>query len=221
MYVHPSQPISKVVEFAFDAVDPDLVYAATDGTGLWKSADGGWSWQKVTSWPGGPSDHPRVMSVVTHPDTPNVVYAIGIDETWWSQSEALFVSLDAGQSWESLDEEPHASNSLLLHAPSRPATLYRGGGGGLYRSIDEGETWEQVEGLPDDDIWSMDAAGDGERVVVYVGTSGGFVTKAVIGATAGPDAGPNDQLLGAGVYRRTTRLLNPAYLPLVFRQWQP
>jgi photosystem II stability/assembly factor-like uncharacterized protein len=47
-YRGPTQPISMVVEFAYDAADPNLVYAATKGTGLWKSTDGGDTWKRIT-----------------------------------------------------------------------------------------------------------------------------------------------------------------------------
>jgi hypothetical protein len=40
-FMGPTQPISWTVDIAYDAVDPNLVYMATAGSGHWKSTDGG------------------------------------------------------------------------------------------------------------------------------------------------------------------------------------
>jgi photosystem II stability/assembly factor-like uncharacterized protein len=46
-YITLTQTISRVTEIAYDAFDPDLIYAATAGTGLWRSTDGGEHWLLV------------------------------------------------------------------------------------------------------------------------------------------------------------------------------
>jgi photosystem II stability/assembly factor-like uncharacterized protein len=228
-YVGPTQPISRVVEFAFDAVDPNLVYAATYGTGLWKSADGGASWQEATLFPGGPI----VMSVAAHPDVPDTVYARSEDRS--DGGMPAYVSRNAGATWYEL---PPCDNCgrLLFAPPERgkpPYTLYTTAWpmeweigcvwpAGLHRSMDGGYTWEQVEGAPTSDIYSLGAGNDEERVVVYVGISGGVVAAESRAAAAADVIPGQGEIIPGGVYRLTTRLLNQrVYLPLVLREYTP
>ena len=127
----PTAPISGVVQLAYDAVDPNLVYAATEGTGLWRSTDGGVTWQPAASWGG--TGH--LWSVVPDPRIPNTVW-IGKwrDEVQPGPSN-VFSSTDAGQSWTPV-VWPRAKDRgirTLLFAPTVPSALYIGTeGGGLY-----------------------------------------------------------------------------------------
>lgn len=223
-YVGPTQPISGVVEFAYDAVDPNLVYAATHGTGLWKSADGGASWQGVTSFPGGAI----ITSVAAHPDVPNTVYA-RCEDPPQGMPPTLYVSRDAGETWEELP--PCDNCARLLFAPPErgkpPYTLYTTAytltagsvwPSGLHRSMDGGYTWEQVEGAPTTDIYSLAAGSDDERVAVYIGISGGVVSSR-LHAVAAADVIPGQgEIRPAGVYRLANPLLNQrVYLPIALR----
>lgn len=219
-YVGPTQPISAVVELAYDAADPNLVYAATRGTGLWKSADGGASWQEVTSFPG----VPIVTSVAAHPDVPATVYVRSEEPPHWKPS--LYVSRDAGETWEEL---PPCDNcgGLLFAPPERgkpPYTLYAGSEwpSGLYRSTDGGYTWEQVEDVPATDIYSLAVGNDDERVVVYVGISGGVVSPQSQVAAASDVIPGQGAIKPGGVYRWGSRLLKQrVFLPLLLRGYTP
>ena len=88
--------------------------------------------------------------------------------------------------------------------------------------MDGGYTWEQVEGAPTTDIYSLAAGSDDERVVVYVGISGG-VASAESQAAAASDVIPGQgEIMPAGVYRWGSRLLNQrVYLPLIFKGYAP
>jgi hypothetical protein len=181
-----TQPISGVVLFAYDPVDPNLVYAATDGTGVLKSTDAGTTWHSIVSWPAD-CDCSTTYWLSTHPFFSNIVYA--------ECNRCALRSGNAGVSWP--DQIPVPFRGFRLFAPSEPATLYNGDrwrNGGLRRSVDEGQTWEQVTGLPANALLYALAAGrDAQRVAVYVAASG-------------------------GIYRQVTRLpTQRIYLPLVFR----
>jgi photosystem II stability/assembly factor-like uncharacterized protein len=217
-----------VVEFAYDAVDPNLVYAATNGTGLWKSADGGASWREATSFPGD-----EITSVAAHPDVPNTVYARCEDPE--HHGMPAYVSRDAGENWEELP--PCDNCGRLLFSPPDPGkppyALYTWARSmasedgsvwpaGLHRSMDGGYTWEQVEGAPTTDIYSLAAGNDDERVVVYIGISGGVVSPQSQAAAAADVIPGQGEIIPGGVYRLTSRLLNQrVYLPLVLRGYTP
>jgi photosystem II stability/assembly factor-like uncharacterized protein len=211
------QPISRVIEFAFDSGDPDLVYAATAGTGLWKSTDGGTSWESCP-FPG----FQTIESVAVHPSISGLVYAV---DTHLVERIGLYRSEDAGATWEEMPYVPELPGInygyRLLFVPSQPATLYTGCEGdisGLCRSADGGYTWEFLEGSPR--VIVLAEGSDGERVVIYVGTGGGVVTQQTI-AAAVPEVIPGrGSLISAGVHRMAFRL--PAYwlyLPLVARSY--
>jgi photosystem II stability/assembly factor-like uncharacterized protein len=219
-YMGPTQPISGVVEFAYDAVDPNLVYAATNRTGLWKSTDGGASWGQVTSLPG----DPKITSVATHPDIPNTVYTRSEEPPHWKPT--LYVSRDAGENWEELPACDECGG-LLFAPPERekpPYTLYAGPGSphGLFRSMDGGYTWEQVVDVPTTDIYSLAAGSDDERVVLYVGITGGVVSPQSQALTASDVIPDQDEIMPGGVYRLTTRLPTDwVYLPLLLGGYTP
>ena len=69
----------------------------------------------------------------------------------------------------------------------------------------------------DGTFYALAAGSDGARVAVYVGTSGGTATAGARGNVA-IAATADNIVLGAGVYRLTTRLPNQwMYLPVVLR----
>jgi hypothetical protein len=130
---------------ATDPQRPEVVYCGTFGQGLWKSVDGGDSWNPV----GDGIAHAEVMAV-----------AVEDKGTLWAGTEpsALFRSEDGGRSWQerpTLQEIPsHATWSF----PPRPWThhvrwiqpdpvveerLYVAIElGGVMKSVDGGLTWE-------------------------------------------------------------------------------
>ncbi len=217
----PTAPISGVVQFAYDAVDPNLVYAATEGTGLWRSTNGGDTWQPAASW--GRTGY--LWSVTADPWKPNTVWIGKWRDEVQPGPSSVFSSTDAGQSWMPV-LWPRANDRgirTLLFAPTVPSALYIGTeGGGLYRTRDGGRSWELLPGVPSDGTFQALATGsDGERVAVYVGTSGGTATAGAA-STASTVAQTDSTVLGAGVYRSIARLPHQrVYLPLIVRASAP
>jgi len=217
-FMGPTPAISEVHDFAFDAVDPDLIYAATAGDGLWRTEDGGMSWANV---PISDTQSPvYVPAMATHPDVPGKIYVRTYSYAESPNPEPeLWVSEDAGETWELLGYVFLGVDLIISPpVPDQVAySLYTGCEPGLCRSDDDGKSWEPVEGAPRPEF--LAAASDGERSVIYLGSFGGLVSSVEAQGIGILEAVPEDaRVLGGGVYRLTTRLFgHSVYLPLVLR----
>lgn len=140
------------------------LWAGTDPAALWESRDGGETWSRnealwkeriAGDWQpglGGLALH----SICPWPGDP-MKLAIAIS------AAGVWITDDGGQSWrtgytglvpEYMPEESRAdTNVLCVHnmhrAPAQPERLFMQFHGGVYRSDDQGETWNDIhEGLP-------------------------------------------------------------------------
>ncbi len=110
------------------------VLAATIGSGLWRSPDGGDSWGRARGiW--GDS---RVFTVALHPDDPSAVFA-GTDE-------GVYRSGNRGKSFDKIDS---LMDSLqvwkITFDPAAPDTMFAGTSpSALFRSRDGGGHWEKL-----------------------------------------------------------------------------
>ena len=154
----------QIAAIAIDPRDPDRVFAAVLGhpygpneeRGLYRSTDGGQSWQKVL----GKDENTGAATVLIDPRNPNVVYAA----LWASRnppwrlrdvfqlyaSGGLFKSVDGGTTWTQLRNGLPANIGRigLAIAPGDSARIYAwvndDKGCGIYRTSDAGANWVQV-----------------------------------------------------------------------------
>ena len=208
-YVRMGQEISPVRTLAHDPLDPMVLYAGTNnlpglGDGIWKSTDGGATWFRA-----GLAGKAISGIAVDHHDSQTVYVVAG---------PSFYVSYDAGQVWTLVSDEFGGliNTGNLLYVPTTPSVLYVYGWDGILRAIDGGQHWTRPAGaLGYADTHSMAAATLQDRVIVYVGTSGGMVSS---GAAQAQSLASGETLVNAGVYRYTTRLLNQrVYLPIVLK----
>jgi photosystem II stability/assembly factor-like uncharacterized protein len=161
---------------AVDPKDPDTLYVGTIDEGLFKSADGGKSWEKLPS-----IGHPRVTAVAVSP-ADGAVYA-------GTEPSALFVSRDRGASWRELEGMRKLPSAPTWSFPPRPWTSHVRAIapshadpdlvvvgielGGVVRSTDGGETWQDQRPGAQADCHSL-AAHRGEPGLLYEAGGGGF-----------------------------------------------
>lgn len=161
---------------AVDPRDPDALYVGTSDEGLFKSEDGGRSWEGLSG-----VAHPRVTSVAVSP-TGGALYA-------GTEPSTLFVSRDGGESWRELEGLKNLPSAPTWSFPPRPWTshvraialshtdpdLVVAGIelGGVVRSPDGGETWQDQRPGAYADCHAL-AAHPAAPDALYEAAGGGF-----------------------------------------------
>ena len=204
-----------------DPRDPRRVFAAVLGhpygpneeRGLFRSTNGGETWQKVLY----KDENTGAVDVAVDPANPETVFAAlwaarqapwEIGSSWTlPANNGLYKSVDGGTTWRPVTAGlPGAADGLgrigLAVATSAPARMYAvvgaTKGGGLYRSDDSGEHWRLMNA--DERLWGRDGDFNEVKVdpqnpdVVYVAnivawksTDGGATFTALRGAPGGDD----------------------------------
>jgi photosystem II stability/assembly factor-like uncharacterized protein len=136
--------ISAVV---IDPQNPRTVYAATQGNGVFKSADGGASWSSASDGLPGPF----VITLVMNPQNTNTLYAL-------MNGYGVYKTTDGGTNWNPAGSglPPCCFGVDLLELPTlvidpqHPDTLYTAPSySGVYKTTDGGANWVAVNsGLP-------------------------------------------------------------------------
>ena len=135
------------------------------GDGVYKSVDGGNSWEHM-----GLKDSGHISMIRFHPQDSNIVYVAAQGPLWNSGGDrGLYRSTDGGENWElilDIDEDTginefviDASNPDVIVASSYQRrrhvwTLINGGpGGGIHKTTDGGKNWRKLKGgLPGGDL---------------------------------------------------------------------
>ncbi|GAA4194970.1 hypothetical protein GCM10022252_40060 [Streptosporangium oxazolinicum] len=144
--------------------DPDTVYAGVEDAALFRSADGGQTWQELSGLRehrSGPSWQPGAGGMCLHTIVPDprdpgrIVVAIS--------AAGVFRTDDVGKSWQPMNrglrsegipdpdaEVGHCVHHIATH-PSRPEVLFMQKHWDVMRSDDAGESWYEISGdLPSD-----------------------------------------------------------------------
>ncbi len=134
----------------FHPEDPAKVFAAIEpggsANGIWRSTDGGHSWEHLTrGLP--PGDQFRRTTIAMAPSDPDVLYALAADRS--NGVLGLFRSADAGNSWRpilhgpGLGQRQMAYNNTLAIHPRHPDGVVWGGMH-LFRTGDAGRRWRRI-----------------------------------------------------------------------------
>nr|WP_298923128.1 glycosyl hydrolase [uncultured Allomuricauda sp.] len=132
--------------------EPNLFYFGATGGGVWKTLNGGRSWENISDGYFGGS----IGSVEVAKSDPNVIYVGGGEKTLRgnvSSGYGVWKTEDAGKTWikAGLEKSRHVPR-IRVH-PTEYNTVYAAVLGniykptkerGIYKSIDGGKTWKQV-----------------------------------------------------------------------------
>jgi photosystem II stability/assembly factor-like uncharacterized protein len=134
---------------------------AYDGNGVFKSLDGGITWESK-----GLPNVGSISKIVIDPNDDNTIFVSAMGPLFRNDTNrGVYRSVDGGNTWEQklfvsditgvIDMSIHPTNGDIVYAASwerirRPEyRQYGGETSGLYRSLDGGETWsEMTNGLP-------------------------------------------------------------------------
>lgn len=171
--IFDAQDVSSIGSVAITPTNPDIIWVGTGetfvirpahamGDGIYKSEDGGKTWINM-----GLEKTGRIGRILVHPTNPDIVYAAALGHTYGPQQErGVFKTTDGGKTWNRIffvDENTGAAE--LAMDPKNPDRLLvgmwsihintwglnsGGPGGGVYRTLDGGDTWEPLskKGLP-------------------------------------------------------------------------
>jgi photosystem II stability/assembly factor-like uncharacterized protein len=131
---------------------PDLYYFGATGGGVWKTADGGQTYENISDGFFGGS----IGAVAVSKSDPNVIYVGGGEVTVRgnvSYGYGIWKSVDAGKTWtfSGLPKSRHVPRIVIN--PTNPDIVYAAVLGniykptterGVYKSIDGGRSWKKV-----------------------------------------------------------------------------
>ncbi|MDE3216497.1 MAG: hypothetical protein KGO03_08865, partial [Gemmatimonadota bacterium] len=171
--VFDGQPVASIGAVAVAPSAPDVVYVGTGentlrdsagpGNGVYKSTDGGRTWEHL-----GLDATQHIGKIAVHPHNPNVAFVAAIGHFYASNPErGVFRTRDGGKSWQKvLYKGPDVGAIEVQIDPSNPNVIYaglwntrrppwfvyapsNGPGGGIFKSTDGGNTWKELtDGLP-------------------------------------------------------------------------
>ena len=160
MGLEASRQIGKIL---VDPRNSDVVYVAAEGSvwgpggdrGLYKTTDGGKTWNKVLEI----SENTGINDVVMDPRNPDVLYASSEQrrrhvhtKIGGGPESGIHKSTDGGKTWKELKRglpSGHVGGIGLAISPVNPDVIYAiieaaQDNGGFFRSTDRGESWKKM-----------------------------------------------------------------------------
>lgn len=126
-----------------------LIYVGTDDGLVQVTEDGGGAWRKIDTFPGVP-DRTYVSCLKASLHDANVVYAAFDNHKMGDFKPYLLRSADRGRTWTSIAGDLPARDTVYTIAEDhvRPELLFCGTEFAAYFTIDGGEKWLRIKGVP-------------------------------------------------------------------------
>ncbi|MCB0445319.1 MAG: glycosyl hydrolase, partial [Gelidibacter sp.] len=132
--------------------EPNLFYFGATGGGVWKTTDGGRSWDNISDGFFGGS----IGAITVAKSDPNVIYVGGGEQTVRgnvSSGNGLWKSVDAGKTWTDIGLKKSRHVPRIVVDPTNYDVVFAGVLGdiykptqdrGVYKSNDGGKTWKKT-----------------------------------------------------------------------------
>jgi photosystem II stability/assembly factor-like uncharacterized protein len=199
------QPTGSIGAIAVAPSDPNIIYVGSgagiirpdlaQGDGMYKSTDAGKTWTHL-----GLHDSQMIAYIDVDPTNPNRLFVAALGHPYGPNAErGIFRSTDGGATFEKvLYKDEYTSGNDVRIDPANPnvvyATLWQqqqsfiegqgfgAGGNGIFKSVDGGSTWKQLnEGLPSV-IQANLAIAPSNSKVLYATVAGAAQGNAVTGS---------------------------------------
>lgn len=171
--VFDANPVQAIGDIAIHPKNKNIIYVGTgepnggggsvayDGNGVYKSLDGGTSWE-----PKGLEFSGSISKILIHPSKSDILYASAMGRLFAKNNQrGIYKSVNGGDTWEQIFFQSDSVGVIdMVMDPLRPDTIYAatwersrlpsgidygGEACGIYRSFDGGKIWIRlVNGLP-------------------------------------------------------------------------
>jgi photosystem II stability/assembly factor-like uncharacterized protein len=171
------EPVASIGALALAPSNPNIIFVGTGenslhsqvsyGNGVYKSTDGGETWQHL-----GLDDSHHIGKILVDPRNPDIVLVAAMGHVYGPNVErGVFRSTDGGRTWKKVLYKDDVTGAVdLCFAPDNSRVVYAtlwhpirkpwdhgtsyGPGGGIYKSTDGGATWTELagHGLPAGDL---------------------------------------------------------------------
>ncbi|MCB0760311.1 MAG: T9SS type A sorting domain-containing protein [Flavobacteriales bacterium] len=191
---------------AFHPTNPDIIFVGTPAAGVWRSYDGGQSWETNT-------DNFLTLGVSAlafDPVNPDIVY-LGTGDRDASDSPGMGVmkSTDGGLNWSFVNGGMESLNvGCLIVKADEPNVVLAGTNDGIFRSEDFGETW--VYNSPNSTDYRQMVTKPGDPNTIYATANGKYFRTT--------DGGQNWEWINEGLSgsNRMVLAVTPANPELVY-----
>ncbi len=124
--------VTNTISLSIDPVTTTTIYAGTKN-GLFKSTNGGANWFPTSL------TNTSVIALAIDPLRPSTIYAVQM-----GMSRDILKSVDGGMSWSSINNNIPSGIAVTSVAvdPVSPTTIYAGGPNVIFKSTNEGATWQ-------------------------------------------------------------------------------
>ncbi|MEY2557531.1 MAG: hypothetical protein QOE34_956 [Verrucomicrobiota bacterium] len=176
--IFDKESVQSIGAVAISPSDSDVLWVGTGepndrnssgwGNGIYRSTDGGGTWQNV-----GLKESRAVARIIVHPTNPEIAYVAAVGHLWADGGDrGLFKTTDGGKNWKAVLQAaaPHAARTGcgdVAFDPSNPEIIYAAlyarqrapwgftfgpaftGGedvGGIFKSSNGGATWKKLGG---------------------------------------------------------------------------
>jgi len=130
-----------ITTIVVDPTDSDILYVGTENAGIYKSINGGISWQPMHKGLG----RAWILTLVIDHEDPQILYA-GVS------LGGVYKTMDGGENWQAVNEgiDFHMWECVSIVALDRQDSqhLYYSPSRGIYETIDGGETWAEIQISP-------------------------------------------------------------------------
>jgi photosystem II stability/assembly factor-like uncharacterized protein len=151
-HIGPALMSGRINDLEKHPTNARILYAGTAGGGVWKSGDGGATFNPIFD------DHAQSIGVVTlDPTNPDEVIWVGTGETWTRNSvsigDGLYKTTDGGANWKKMGFENSERIASIVINPKNSNEIYVGVLGalwsdseerGVYKTTDGGKTWNKI-----------------------------------------------------------------------------